>query len=446
MMISKTRFRIPRISFCLVAFVLPLAWVIAPGSAEADSSVGDKYTLPTSANPAAEVSIEPSPTPVRVPLAGLGARVAVELLAPIEPVAALGRKHLFYELRLTNFDPRDLLLSRIEVIGPENSRIAEYSGKELEDMVATNPWGSRTPYILARGAQSVVFFTIPLEPGKAAPEWIRHRLEFQGETGTGPGVLKLDTHEFTVAQKKPAVFMPPVRGSFWYAHSGPANKTHHRRTLAPREGMLTMDQRFGIDLFLINQRSGNDGKTYYVPDWQRTLDADVYSVAPGEIVKVVGGIPEEEFDTKTDAGIPVNWDTIGGNLVVLKIAEGQFVWYEHLKAGSIVVKVGDKVGAGEKLGVIGTSGNAGGAPHMHFEFTDSMVLGIGNGIPYVFPCFEMPFILDDFPDWDRLIQNDPLNLGMESGTLRKVEVRQRRMEIPLAGSIMSFSEPGKCGE
>jgi len=291
-----------------------------------------------------------------------------------------------------------------------------------------------------------VFFTVPLKEEMKTPRSIRHRFEFEGETGAGQGTLELNAKPILVSEKKPPVFRPPVRGSYWYAHSGPANKTHHRRTLAPRDGMLTMDQRFGIDFFLLNQKGDGKESSYFVPDWKRTLNADVYAVADGEVVKVTDGLPEEPFDTKTDHGIPVNWDTIGGNLVVIKIGDGQYVWYEHLKAGTIVVKEGDKVGTGDKIGVIGTSGKAGGAPHMHFEFTDSKVLGTGNGIPYVFSCFEMPAILKGFPDWDELIQKDPLNLGVESGTLRMIDDKTRRMEIPLAGSIMSFSESGGCGE
>lgn len=444
-MIPKSHPRIPRFLFLSLVFLLPLAQLIAPKIADAFPT-GD--AVPPKASSASPSHVEPGPTPVHIAMPGLGARVAVELLAPIEPVRALGREHFFYELKLTNYYPAELRLKKIEVFAdePVSRPIAEYSGSELERMVAANPWGSKTPHVLEKGAQSVVFFTIALEPETETPTLIRHRLEFEGDTGEGRGTLELNARPIPVSSKKPPVFQPPVRGSSWYAHSGPANNTHHRRTLAPRDGMLTMDQRFGIDFFLLNQRSDGEGEAFYVPDWQRTLDANVFAVAAGKVVKVIDGLPEEGFDTKSGDGIPISWDTIGGNLVVVRIGEGQFVWYEHLKKGTIQVKEGDKVGAGQKLGVVGTSGNAGGAPHLHFEFTDSMVLGTGNGIPYVFSCFEMPSILENFPNWDELVQKNPLRLGIESGRLRSINDKTRRMEIPLAASIMSFSGDGNCGK
>lgn len=444
LMIPKSHILIPRLF--LYSFLLILPFALAGTSRTAKAGHDNRSVL--SSKSGFDPAPFPGPTPVRIPVPGLGVRVAVELLAPIEPVRALGHEYLLYELKLTNYYPADLRLNSVEVFadGLVSAPIAAFSGRELEAMVAANPWGTRTPHLLTKGAQSIVFFTIALEPNREIPARLRHRLEFEGETGSGRGKLDLDVRPLPVSRKRPPVFEPPVRGSFWYAHSGPANKTHHRRTLAPRDGMLTMDQRFGIDFFLLNQRSDGEGNTFYVPDWQRTLDAQVFAVAAGKVVKVVDGLPEEGFDTKSGDGIPISWDTIGGNLVVIEIGDGQFVWYEHLKAGSIVVKEGDNVRIGEKLGVIGTSGNAGGAPHLHFEFTDSMELGTGNGIPYVFPCFEMPSILESFPDWDELIQRNPLRLGIAAGRLRSIDQEVRRMEIPLAGSIMSFPENGKCGE
>jgi len=43
--------------------------------------------------------------------------------------------------------------------------------------------------------------------------------------------------------------------------------------------------------------------------------------------------------------------------------------YAHLKAGSVAVKVGDVVEAGQVLGKLGSSGNST-EPHLHFQVCD----------------------------------------------------------------------------
>ncbi len=63
------------------------------------------------------------------------------------------------------------------------------------------------------------------------------------------------------------------------------------------------------------------------------------------------------------------WCFLGGNLVVIKhenMGEIFATMYVHLKNGSILVKPGDHVSAGQKIAEIGSSGKTGG-PHLHFE-------------------------------------------------------------------------------
>ena len=45
--------------------------------------------------------------------------------------------------------------------------------------------------------------------------------------------------------------------------------------------------------------------------------------------------------------------------------DGTFGWYVHLKNGSVRVKVGQAVRAGEQLGALGNSGMSV-SPHLHF--------------------------------------------------------------------------------
>lgn len=55
-----------------------------------------------------------------------------------------------------------------------------------------------------------------------------------------------------------------------------------------------------------------------------------------------------------------------GHSVMINHGNGILTRYAHMKPGSISVKVGEEVKAGQKIGEIGSTGNSTG-PHLHFE-------------------------------------------------------------------------------
>ena len=181
-----------------------------------------------------------------------------------------------------------------------------------------------------------------------------------------------------IADESIPVLEPPLTGSNWYAHSALTIDSHHRRMLAPRNGTLTFDQRFAVDWFRVSPSGKN---AMYLPDWTRTRGEVVRSVGPGTVVKIVDGLPDLEFGVRSMLDPEITWDTIGGNLVVVRLDVGGFAWYEHLGEGTIAVRPNDRVDAGTPIAKIGASGNTGGAPHLHFELTDSPEKGLGNGLP-----------------------------------------------------------------
>ena len=59
-----------------------------------------------------------------------------------------------------------------------------------------------------------------------------------------------------------------------------------------------------------------------------------------------------------------------GNFVIVEHARDEFTEYRHLQRGSVAVKVGDAVRAGQAIARCGNSGNAV-TPHLHFAFLGS---------------------------------------------------------------------------
>ena len=71
-----------------------------------------------------------------------------------------------------------------------------------------------------------------------------------------------------------------------------------------------------------------------------------------------------------------------GNYVMIDHGKSEFSLYAHLKPGSVRVKAGDQVKAGDVIGKLGSSGNST-EPHLHFHVTDNPDPA-GAGIPMNF--------------------------------------------------------------
>ena len=85
--------------------------------------------------------------------------------------------------------------------------------------------------------------------------------------------------------------------------------------------------------------------------------------------------------------IDVNFRNAGGNHVVIYAGYGLYAFYAHMRPGTIKVKPGDHVSAGEILGEVGNSGNST-EPHLHEHIVNRPSFLAGQGVPYEFAHFE----------------------------------------------------------
>src|SRR5918992_2830613 len=81
------------------------------------------------------------------------------------------------------------------------------------------------------------------------------------------------------------------------------------------------------------------------------------------------------------AGIPI--EQAPGNHVIIDMGHDEFAMYAHMIPGSVVVREGQFVRAGEKLGRLGNSGNTI-VPHLHFQVMDRPSPLNSVGLPFVF--------------------------------------------------------------
>lgn len=79
---------------------------------------------------------------------------------------------------------------------------------------------------------------------------------------------------------------------------------------------------------------------------------------------------------------------VAGNFVILELGRGIYAGLVHMQPGSVCVRVGQRVRAGDILGRVGHSGNSY-MPHLHFQLMDSSDIAAANGLPCAFRRYEV---------------------------------------------------------
>lgn len=140
-------------------------------------------------------------------------------------------------------------------------------------------------------------------------------------------------------------------------------------------GSATYDEHNGIDFRILSMR-----------DVEK--DVPVVAVAAGEVLRVRDGEPDELVGSDEQRK-RLNGRECGNGLVIAH-AEGLETQLCHLKQGSISVRPGERVVAGQQVGAVGASGLAQ-FPHVHLSVRQhgeaidpvtgkSLTAGCGNGM------------------------------------------------------------------
>lgn len=156
---------------------------------------------------------------------------------------------------------------------------------------------------------------------------------------------------------------------------------------------MRIAQRFAIDW----ARLGPDGRLFHGDansnDNFYGYGADVLAVADARVSDLTDGIPDNVGATERSSRV-VTVDSAVGNYLTLDLGSGRFALYAHLQPGSLKVKLGDHVNAGQVLARLGNSGNSDG-PHLHFQLTDGNSPMASEGIPYELEVFTQLGVLGD---------------------------------------------------
>jgi len=160
----------------------------------------------------------------------------------------------------------------------------------------------------------------------------------------------------------------PATGA-WYVAWGGRDAIHNKHVQAP-------DQRFAYDLIVMR-----DGR-YFRGDGSRNEDhfcfgEPVVAPAAGRVMTATDGEADNlRPGAKTNKTDP-------GNHVVIDHGSGEHSLIAHLRMGSVAVKPGQRVAAGDLLGACGNSGRSD-LPHIHYHLQTGSAYGQGVGLPSFF--------------------------------------------------------------
>jgi murein DD-endopeptidase len=352
-----------------------------------------------------------------------------------QPFMADGREHLLYELHLTNYAPLPIELTGIDVFGDGTNALASYHGQVLNKMLipveklssADEPPSDGNAPAIGEGHSVVIFFDLTLDSGARVPAQLNHRFSFSVTPKSGKIERTVNAPVVTVVQERTPVLVAPLRGSSWAAFNA-LGSVDHRRSLNAVDGRERIPQRLAIDWM----RLGPDGRLFHGDSKSNAnfydYGAEVLAVADGRVSDVKDGLPEyigsSERSTRN-----ITIDNAAGNYVILDLGHGRFALYAHLQTGSLRVKVGDTVRAGQVLALLGNSGNSD-APHLHFQLMDANSPLGSEGIPYELDTFTQ---LGSVPEDPALQENGEVLLPKSA---EKAAVHQH--EFPVNNAVVTF--------
>lgn len=173
----------------------------------------------------------------------------------------------------------------------------------------------------------------------------------------------------------------PVKGESLIAFGGRTTDKNHHAT--------TPDQRFALDIVALmpgsRPPSTKDMQEFNIETFNgdKSINENYYcfgrelmSPADGTVVDVMDGIQDN---------IPgeVNRKQAPGNYVVIDHGNSEYSMMAHFKENSVRVIKGQRVKAGDVVGLIGNSGNSD-EPHHHYHLQNTAKWFRGEGLPAQF--------------------------------------------------------------
>jgi hypothetical protein len=323
-----------------------------------------------------------------------------------------GLLHIAFAAQFTNAWRGAATIQSVEVVDPSHNnkpaginRVISLKDEDvtgqlkLFSLPATLDKASYSTRLTA-GQSGVMFFDVTFTNSADVPCTIALRVHSIHPENKILPESTVTSPPWKISAQPVIVLTPPFKGDGWVNANGCCLEVGpHRFVTNPMNGTLDPSEQFAIDWIKIDRQGKafrGDGKK---PEQWLCYGVALLAVAPGTVVEVMRDLPDEPPGTApTNLTIP----EIAGNHVLLDLGSGRYAMYAHLAPHSATVHVGDRVKAGDKLGLLGNSGNSTG-PHLHFQISDRPSTLDTTSLPFVFERMTLqsrtPLNLDDIENY-----------------------------------------------
>lgn len=356
--------------------------------------------------------------PVNEPASGIQVRIHIPQ-KPL-PVNIDNKPRLIYEVHLGNMTAKHVGLLGFSLVDLKKGKtILQYDSIALAGRLrALTPGAKDSGNIMAPGTTYILYIEATAE-GNTFPVFV-HRYNFRKEGQSGFSLVKYqDTLLFV--NPAPVVLSSPLKGGNWAAIYSPVWERGHRRVVYTVDGKQRIPGRFAIDFMKLDSIQYVQGNEDSINNWYGYAQ-EVLAVADGEVASVRDDFPESPTLSAHPDYRP---EQATGNYISLKIADSRYVFYEHLKPGSIRVRPGQRVKKGQVIALLGFTGQTTG-PHLHFHVADSNSPLGAEGLPFVFEKFTQT---GSYPDFSKF--------GKEK--FIRIPARKIRREMPASNTVVVFN-------
>ncbi len=353
-----------------------------------------------------------------------------------------GLTHLAFAMQFTNVWGIPATIDSVEVVDPSrdnkrtgSDRVVTAKDENVTGQVKLLSLPStldKANYssILKGGESGVMFFDVTYPSADAVPCTFALRVHALQPENKHLAESTVTSPPIRISSQAAIVLAPPFKGDGWVDLNGCCLEVGpHRFVTNSMNGSLDPSEQFAIDWIKIDEHGKafrGDGKKS--EDWF-CYGVDVLAVASGTVVEAMRDLPDQPPGVAPSI---VTVPEIAGNHVILDLGGGRYAMYAHLAPHSLTVHVGDHVRVGDKLGLLGNSGNTTG-PHLHFQISDRPSSLDTTSLPFVFEAMVLQSRtsanLEEIDDFS--IKG--IALPLTSGTAKPL-----KSGMPLSRDIVSF--------
>ncbi len=368
------------------------------------------------------------PAPARAAIPQFTPVTASVLATPHTVTGTDGRLHMLYEIALENREAVPIDVLSLAVRDRAGRTLLALDRAALPSVMTVN--GAGPAATLPPAAGGTVWLDVALRRGAQAPRGLVHRIS-AGATlpGGRTRTFTFDGARTAVAQGAAPALGPPLRGGLWLNFNGCCGLSPHRLALAPVDGTPWLSERYAADFVRIDRQGRGGAGDLTKNSSFFGFGQPVISVGPGRVMRIENDLPSIPPLNELPPG-SFNTRTTLGNNVVVRLADGRYALFAHLKRGSVRVRPGQSVRTGQVLGRVGNSGDTGG-PHLHFQLADRVDPVASDGLPFVFSAFALVGSVSNV---------EAFLTGMAPADIRAVRPgdRRRRGQLPLQATVVRF--------